>query len=752
MLKTKSKMVLSNKNKPSVSSIRSKSVGSKRLPQAKDMLFGQAFTTTLAGVSDFLQPLGNVTFVLLLISLFVTLTLAVLYLLKDTLREQIVKYFTVSISLMVLTGLLYSSQDEANSQKGVLASNFPSIESLQSSLGVIESELLEIKQSTLRTEELVGDIAENTKENVKQTRQLNETITNTNEIIANKLDDINESFSQISKLGGLIANPERPEEHYHNLRVYEDKGDYLNARRSYNQYFSFNLDYIDPHLRYQTFLKIQEGRAGAREVYNSFFENDQRVVIEYLKILLFNAPARTNLLKDFISKNPDFAPAHYELSKDFSPSRTGQVTLGNRILELEALEQFIRLNNEGKFVRYFLDKALAAEWIKYAEERLQILNSGLNEIKETYFDDGAIFQETNYRNGVKEGEELVYKNKNDSITVFDGLIVNHKSQGRNINIKVSDLSWHEDKNILTRRNFYNKGELERSVDITYYTTGETLNIQTSTPASEKSLAKLRSKIEIEKILIQNTKQTSLQYQINKCNDYENRNSVACISSAGGGFSSDWDIKAREKEIRNLEDEMNHAMDINGLYKFYYKDGQIEEEGIHENGEKSSYSFFSKDGMLEETGNIKNYFSPMGTDFRFLDGPYERYHNNGQLMMNGEFKEGNFLAPYKVFYDDGSVYLDKNSKGEYKKFDISKRLILEIVQTKCEKKKIYTKVSNSKGYEKAAYACFIKKSIDSEGNAEKETISIRPFRSSANCLIPTHRCQGASPNFIGNFYD
>ena len=746
-------MVFSNKKKSLISGIRSKSVGSKRLPQAKDMLFGQAFTATLAGVSDFLQPLGNLTFVLLLISVLVTLTLTVLYLLKDALREKIVKYFTVSISLMILTGLLYSSQDEANSQKGVLASNFPSIESLQSSLGVIESELLEIKQSTLRTEELVGDIAENTKENVEQTRQLNETIANTSEIIANKLDDINESFSQISKLGGLIANPERPEEHYHNLRVYEDKGDYLNARRSYNQYFSFNLDYIDPHLRYQTFLKIQEGRAGAREVYNSFFENDKRVVIEYLKILLFDAPARTNLLKDFISKNPDFAPAQYELSKDFSPSRTGQVTLGNKILEIEALEQFIRLNNEGKFVRYFLDKALAAEWIKYAEERLQILNSELNEIKETYFDDGTIFQETNYRNGVKEGEELVYKNKNDPITVFDGVIVDHKSQGRNINIKVSDLSWYEDKNILTKRNFYDNGELERSVDITYYSTGEILNIQTSTPASEKSLAKLRSKIEMQKSLIQSTKESSLQYQINKCDDNENRNSIECMVSSSGGFSADWSIKAKEKEIKNLEDQMNYAMDINGLYKFYYKDGQIEEEGIHENGEKSSYSFFSKDGILEEIGNIKNYFSTLGgTEFRFLDGPYERYHNNGQLMMSGKFNEGNFLAPYKVYYDDGSVYLDKNSKGEYKKFDRTKRLILEIVPTKCEKKKIYTKVSNSKGYEKAAYACFIKTSIDSEGNAEKETISIRPFRSSANCLIPTHRCQGVSPNFIGNFYE
>ena len=745
-------MVFSNKKKSLISSIRSKSVGSKILPPAKVLLFELAFTGTLAVVSDFLQPLGDITYILLLASAFVTLTLTVLYLLKDALREKIVKYFTVSISLMVLSGLLYSSQDEEGSQIGVLASNFPSIESLQSSLGVIESELLEIKQSTLRTEELVGDIAENAKENFEQTRQLNKTITNTSEIIANKLDDINESFSQITKLGGLIANPERPEEHYHNLRVYEGKGDYLNARKSYNQYFSFNLDYIDPHLRYQTFLKIQEGRAGAREVFNSFFENDQRAVIEYMKILLFDAPTRTNLLKDFISKNPDFAPAHYELSKDFSPSRTGQDTLGNRILELKSLEQFIRLNNEGKFIRYFLDKALAAEWIKYAEERLQILNSGLNEIKEAYFDDGTIFQETNYRNGIKEGEELVYKNKNDYITVFNGLIVNHKSQGGDTNIKVSDLGWYENKNILTKRNFYNQGELKRSIDITYYSTGEIFKIYTSTPASEKSLAKLKRLIQIQKNSIEFNERESLQYQINKCDEWENRSSIECRISSVGGFAADFEIKAKEKKIKNLEDEVNYAMAKNGLYEYYYKDGQIEEGGIHENGEKSSYSFFSKDGMLEEMGNIKNSFFPNGSHRGYLDGPYERYHNNGGLMMSGKFNEGNFLAPYKVYYDDGSVYLDKNSKGEYKKFDRTKRLILEIVPTKCEKKKIYSRASNSKGYEKAAYACFIKTSIDSEGNAEKETISIQPFRSNANCLIPTHLCQGVSPNFIGKFYE
>ena len=719
---------------------------------SKELIFGQIFAVITSFVSDFLQPLGNITIYIFIFSVVAALILIVLYLAKKLLRKKVFKYFLSAITVMMLSGCFYFFQDESTSDTGLLAANFPVIGDLQSNLGMIEKDISEIKESTLRTEQLVKSLAEDSKEDIKQTKELNKTIKDSNKAIVNKLDELNDSFAEISKLGGLIVDPQNPAEFIHNSKVYEERGDYSNARRSYNQYFAFKLDFIDPHLRYQTFLKIQEGRAGAREVYNSFFENDQRVVIEYLKILLFNAPTRTNLLKDFISRNPDFAPAHHELSKDFSPSRTGQDTLSNRRLELEALEQFIRLNSEGKFVRYFLDKALAAEWIRYAEERLKILNSGLNEIKETYFNDGKIFKKTNYRNGVREGAELVYKNKNESITVFDGLIVNHANQGREINIKVSDLSWYKDKTILVKRNFYKEGELNKTVNISYYSTGEIFKKETSIPASEESLQLLFSKLSTEQWMQENNRKEELEYASNNCDDRGWGGSASSDDCFGVHSTSSFERESRIKKIEELEQEIDNAMEITGPYQFFYKNGQIEDEGIHENGEKSSYSFFSKDGMLEETGNIKNYFSSIRTDFRFLDGPYERYHNNGQLMMGGEFKEGDLLAPYKVYYDDGSVYLDKNSKGEYKKFDRNKLLVLEIVPTKCEKKNTYSRVSNSKGIETAAYACFIKKSIDSEGNAEKETISIQPFSSRANCLRPTHLCQGTSPNFIGDFFD
>ena len=287
-------------------------------------------------------------------------------------------------------------------------------------------------------------------------------------------------------------------------------------------------------------------------------------------------------------------------------------------------------------------------------------------------------------------------------------------------------------------------------------------IQTTVPATDESLELLKSKLESEKRSYRSEKDRGLQSQIYKCDDFSNRGflegmpSAECMGAMGG--SSEWQLQKYEKSIKDLETEIDNAKEVSGLYKFYYKNGQIEDEGIYERGVKSSFTFFSKNGVLEETGNIKNHWSPFGAvDFSYLDGSYERYHENGQLMVSGEFKEGSLLVPYKVYYDDGSVYLEKNSKGEYKKYDRNKLLVLEIIPTKCDIKRTYSMVSNSKGIETATYACFIKKSTNSvcsvcKGNVESKTISIQPFSSSANCLKPTHTCQGTSPTLIGKFFD
>jgi antitoxin component YwqK of YwqJK toxin-antitoxin module len=44
-----------------------------------------------------------------------------------------------------------------------------------------------------------------------------------------------------------------------------------------------------------------------------------------------------------------------------------------------------------------------------------------------------------------------------------------------------------------------------------------------------------------------------------------------------------------------------------------------------------------------------------------DGPYEIYHENGQLMMKGTFKDGELDGPVESYYDNGEL----SYKGTYK---------------------------------------------------------------------------------------
>jgi len=351
-----------------------------RTAMSKEFIFTAGFSFVVSFISDFLQPLANITFYALILSAALSALFLLLYLIKKDIRKKFSKYLMASITLMALSGFLYSAQDESNSEKGVLAANFPALGNLQQDLGMLEKDIAEIKESTLRTEELIESLAEDSKESINQTKELNETIKETNTVIVEQLEDINESFSEISQLGGLIANPERPEEFYNNARIYELRGDYLNARRMYNQYFTFKLDYIDPHLRYQTFLKVQEGRAGALEIYNSLYEIDASPTIELARILLFDSKKRIQLLEQYIQKNKYFAPAYYELSKEYSKSRLGIQTLSDQKKELQFIELFLELHNQGYFLRYFIDKELAGSWISDSKERLKALKRLSNKL------------------------------------------------------------------------------------------------------------------------------------------------------------------------------------------------------------------------------------------------------------------------------------------------------------------------------------------------------------------------------------
>ena len=202
---------------------------------------------------------------------------------RTSLRTTVMPAFIFSLAMMVCSGGLYTIQGEEDVDSGVIASKIPVIKSLQSSLGLIADDVTAIRKSTeniekttARTDETVKQIEKNTKENTEATRKVTEAVQDSTKQIVSSLTEMQKGFSALTQSGGVITNPTRPEQFYHNARVQEQGGDYGNARRSYNRYFGFKLEFLDPHLRYQTFLKIQEGRAGAQEIYSAIYENDPR--------------------------------------------------------------------------------------------------------------------------------------------------------------------------------------------------------------------------------------------------------------------------------------------------------------------------------------------------------------------------------------------------------------------------------------------------------------------------------------------
>ena len=337
--------------------------------------------TAVGLISDLLNPIGPFISYLFFAATISTVIILIFMVAKSSLREKAAPVLVISIGVIITSGALYGLQGTEEENPGVFASNFPAFQTLQSSLGIIQEDISEIKQSTkniekttARTAKIVKQVEQNTKETTAATKRVAEAVEDSTKQIVGSLVEIQKGFSALTQSGGVISNPSRPEQFYHNARIQELGGDYVNARRSYNRYFAFKLEFLDPHLRYQTFLKIQEGRAGAREIYSAIHERDPRLVVEFAKILLFSAPKRTEMLKDFITRNPDFGPAYYELSREFSEARKGIQTLADKGSELKALQEFSTLNNQGNFIKYFVDKELAAKWVLDSEKRLKALS------------------------------------------------------------------------------------------------------------------------------------------------------------------------------------------------------------------------------------------------------------------------------------------------------------------------------------------------------------------------------------------
>ncbi|HCU25800.1 MAG TPA: hypothetical protein DF383_12350, partial [Deltaproteobacteria bacterium] len=187
----------------------------------------------MGAISDLLNPLADFSLYFTIVSMAVVIALAVLFLVKKTLRSKILAPMLVAFFCAIASTCFYLSQSSSPEAeaKGVLAANIPGIQSLQESLGIIGKNVAEIKETTHRIEG------------------------KTDQILIS-IEKIGQKFETLSKQGAIIDNPKQPEEFYNNARIYELRGDYGNARRAYLDYFKFDLNLLDPHLRFIKFLKV----------------------------------------------------------------------------------------------------------------------------------------------------------------------------------------------------------------------------------------------------------------------------------------------------------------------------------------------------------------------------------------------------------------------------------------------------------------------------------------------------------------
>ncbi len=304
--------------------------------------------STIGGfIGDVLQPLAPFSEYIFYISSVISLLLLLTYFIIGGIREKIASLLILSITIFIVSGSIFGLQSVTKSKDGVLSDTIPAIKSLQSSLNIIEQGITDIKSDTTEIKKTTNDIS-------------------------TKIDILGE---KVGKQGGIISNPNTPEEYYSNARHYELKGDFINARKAYLKYFTYKKDYIDPHLRFFKLLKIQEGRAGAREIYSDLRDMYPSIPVDVIYALSLNSEKKIKQLKELILMNPSYSPIQYFLSQEYSLDKLGEQSLGEKKLEKEHLEKFLEMVKDGTYLKYYMDKNIATKQVDDAQIRLNAIKS-----------------------------------------------------------------------------------------------------------------------------------------------------------------------------------------------------------------------------------------------------------------------------------------------------------------------------------------------------------------------------------------
>lgn len=158
-------------------------------------------------------------------------------------------------------------------------------------------------------------------------------------------------------------------------KLHEAANDYDKARKAYADCLATGVGHVDTHAAYQKILSLEEGEAGALAVYAKLAASNDNVVTKLAHARLLARSDRIAKLPLVIEGDPDFAPAYYELSLDYSAERNPSRSLSDQAQEKKLLDDFLSRAKGKDFVKHFVDYDNAQQQIRDAESRLARLTA-----------------------------------------------------------------------------------------------------------------------------------------------------------------------------------------------------------------------------------------------------------------------------------------------------------------------------------------------------------------------------------------
>ena len=162
------------------------------------------------------------------------------------------------------------------------------------------------------------------KETTSEANKAISEVQETSQRIEGSIDNIQEGFAALSKLGGLIADPTTPAELYHNSRIYRQRGELDLALNSLKRLFEFDFFIADPIRDTVALLRQRYGDNGVISAIDQYIPVEKEILNSYAKLMV-RAP-QSKELAFWLNAEPFFLPAVPEIvrfseDQDFNLTR-----------------------------------------------------------------------------------------------------------------------------------------------------------------------------------------------------------------------------------------------------------------------------------------------------------------------------------------------------------------------------------------------------------------------------------------------